>query len=281
MIKALIEQGIPIDRVAGVSIGALVGAVWCYNRNTEIVDAIVKNFLDRMTTPFLYIRSFTLPVVAYTSGHVFNEEVRFFVGDHDMADAWIPLVVVTTDVSDMLIRVHDIESLWVYVRGSMTLVKYLPAICDPRDGHLLVDGGYCNNLPANLMKKRGFTRIIAADVSAEDSKSFTNYGLTLSGFWYSLSKWLPWIDTIEIPDMNMRLPYTGQIIADNENPRSSFSKIFRPPVSGFDTLEFGKCEEIKEIGYNYAKSRIAELRKEGHFADCEPLQQIPVVQQSQ
>lgn len=38
-------------------------------------------------------------------------------------------------------------SLWRYVRASMSLSGYMPPLCDPKDGHLLLDGGYCNNLP--------------------------------------------------------------------------------------------------------------------------------------
>lgn len=29
----------------------------------------------------------------------------------------------------------------------MSLAGYMPPICDPSDGHLLLDGGYVNNLP--------------------------------------------------------------------------------------------------------------------------------------
>ena len=29
----------------------------------------------------------------------------------------------------------------------MSLAGYLPPLCDPVDGHLLLDGGYVNNLP--------------------------------------------------------------------------------------------------------------------------------------
>lgn len=29
----------------------------------------------------------------------------------------------------------------------MSLSGYLPPLCDPKDGHLLMDGGYINNLP--------------------------------------------------------------------------------------------------------------------------------------
>ena len=41
-------------------------------------------------------------------------------------------------------------SVWRYVRGSMSLSGYLPPLCDPLDGHLLVDGGYVNNLPGEI-----------------------------------------------------------------------------------------------------------------------------------
>lgn len=47
-------------------------------------------------------------------------------------------------------------SLWRYVRASMSLSGYLPPLCDPKDGHLLMDGGYINNLPGENME--GATR---------------------------------------------------------------------------------------------------------------------------
>lgn len=54
----------------------------------------------------------------------------------------------------------------------MSLAGYLPPICDvdPTDqvAHYLVDGGYVNNLPADVMKEMfGVRVVIAADVSGE------------------------------------------------------------------------------------------------------------------
>ena len=46
-----------------------------------------------------------------------------------------------------------VGSLWRYVRSSMSLSGYLPPLCDPTDGHMLLDGGYVNNLPGDLKKK--------------------------------------------------------------------------------------------------------------------------------
>lgn len=36
----------------------------------------------------------------------------------------------------------------------MSLSGYLPPLCDPVDGHLLLDGGYVNNLPGELCCKQ-------------------------------------------------------------------------------------------------------------------------------
>ena len=33
----------------------------------------------------------------------------------------------------------------------MSLSGYLPPLCDPKDGHLLLDGGYVNNLPGECI----------------------------------------------------------------------------------------------------------------------------------
>jgi len=48
-------------------------------------------------------------------------------------------------------RFYILGSLWRYVRSSMSLSGYMPPLCDPIDGHLLLDGGYINNLPGILI----------------------------------------------------------------------------------------------------------------------------------
>ena len=46
--------------------------------------------------------------------------------------------------------------LWRYVRASMSLSGYLPPMCDPTDGHLLLDGGYVNNMPGQSIMQQLF-----------------------------------------------------------------------------------------------------------------------------
>lgn len=39
--------------------------------------------------------------------------------------------------------------LWRYCRASMSIAGVFPPFCDYRDGHLLLDGCYTNNVPGN------------------------------------------------------------------------------------------------------------------------------------
>ena len=107
-------------------------------------------------------------------------------------------------------RVHDSGCLWRYVRSSMSLAGYMPPLCDPVDGHLLLDGGYVNNLPADIMHKRlviimimimpilmltihnrGAKHILAVDVGSRDMDDLINYGDWLSGWPILLAKLNP------------------------------------------------------------------------------------------
>ena len=48
MIKAIQEAGIPIDLVAGVSIGAFMGALWCQERDIAQVSVKARSFAFKM-----------------------------------------------------------------------------------------------------------------------------------------------------------------------------------------------------------------------------------------
>lgn len=41
--------------------------------------------------------------------------------------------------------------LWRYIRSSMSYPMLFPPLCDPKDGRLLVDGAFVNNLPGTVL----------------------------------------------------------------------------------------------------------------------------------
>lgn len=51
----------------------------------------------------------------------------------------------------LLLHLHfPTGCVWRYVRASASYTPYLPPLCDPKDGHLLVDGCYVNNVPGQI-----------------------------------------------------------------------------------------------------------------------------------
>uniref|UniRef100_A0A2M4DIT3 Putative patatin-like phospholipase domain protein n=1 Tax=Anopheles darlingi TaxID=43151 RepID=A0A2M4DIT3_ANODA len=50
----------------------------------------------------------------------------------------------------MCIIVMILGMLWRYARASMSVAGIFPPMVDNRDGHLLLDGCYTNNVPGNL-----------------------------------------------------------------------------------------------------------------------------------
>nr|CAD7412535.1 unnamed protein product [Timema cristinae] len=78
---------------------------------------------------------------------------------------FIPLNVVRqAPVQSLRLRNGSLGSLWRYIRASMSLSGYMPPLCDPVDGHLLLDGGYVNNLPGNQSQDNHNITVVLTNV---------------------------------------------------------------------------------------------------------------------
>eukprot|EP00957_Ditylum_brightwellii_P089468 6813078-Ditylum_brightwellii.AAC.1 len=82
----------------------------------------------------------------------------------------------------------------------MSLSGYLPPICE--DGSMLVDGGYLNAVPADVMREfNGTHTVISVDVSAEMVRNYYNYGSHLNGWWLLWNSLNPFVETVNVPSM--------------------------------------------------------------------------------
>ena len=163
-------------------------------------------------------------------------------------------------------RIHDYGIAWRYVRASMSLAGYMPPLCDPHDGHLLLDGGYVNNLPADIMRMRGARHILAIDVGSQDDVVFSNYGEHLSGLQVFLSRWLPWRREINVPnqaDVQSRLAYVSCVTKLEAVKGADYCDYIRPPIDRYGTLQFGSFDEIRDVGYYHGQTYFSGLVKAG------------------
>lgn len=258
IIKSLNEAGVPIDMVGGVSIGAFMGALWCQENNLTTFIQKAHSWSIGMTSYWHQILDLTYPSTAMFTGYAFNRSIHEVFGDIHIEDLWLPYFTVTTDITNSCPRIHRHGSLWRYVRSSMSLSGYLPPLCDPMDGHLLLDGGYVNNLPADVMHDvMGAETILAIDVGSQDETDLTNYGDTLSGWWLLWKRWNPFTEPVRVPNLpeiQSRLAYVSCVKQLEEVKNSDYCIYIRPPIDIYKTLQFKSFLEIMNVGYVHGKA---------------------------
>uniref|UniRef100_A0A7N8Y0G1 Patatin-like phospholipase domain containing 7a n=1 Tax=Mastacembelus armatus TaxID=205130 RepID=A0A7N8Y0G1_9TELE len=257
LMRALCEAGIPVDLIGGTSIGSLMGALYAEDRSHSRMRVRAKEWAMEMTSVFKKVLDLTYPVTSMFSGATFNSSISNVFKSKQIEDLWIPYFNITTDITASSMRVHTDGSLWRYVRASMSLSGYMPPLCDPKDGHLLMDGGYINNLPADVARSMGAKVVIAIDVGSRDETNLTNYGDSLSGWWLLWKRLNPLAEKVKVLNMaeiQTRLAYVCCVRQLESVKNSDYCEYIRPPIDRYRTLEFGKFDEIAEVGYQHGKT---------------------------
>jgi len=160
VLEVLEREGIPIDFIAGTSIGALIGAL--YAREKEA--ALIK----KQTTGLDWVGLASLidPVVP-KSGLITGKRVtnllKRFMGDITFKELDIPLACVATDIISGDEIVIDEGSVLEAIRASISIPVIFTVV--KKDGRFLVDGGLVNNVPVSVARKMGANYVIAVDVT--------------------------------------------------------------------------------------------------------------------
>ncbi|KAL4890574.1 lysophospholipase nte1 [Aspergillus ambiguus] len=264
VIKALEEAGIPIDIIGGTSIGAFNGAL--YARDADVVPMYgrAKKFAGRMGSMWRFALDLTYPTVSYTTGHEFNRGIFKTFGDSQIEDFWLEFYCNTTNISKSRPEYHSSGYVWRYVRASMTLAGLIPPICD--EGNMLLDGGYIDNLTVPHMKGLGADVIFAVDVGSIDDNTPQGYGDSLSGFWATINRWNPFSSVANPPtlsEIQARLAYVSSFENLEQAKNTPGCLYMRPPIDPYGTLDFGKFDEIYQVGYKYGLEYLAKLKSEG------------------
>lgn len=262
VIKALLESDIPIDMVGGTSIGSYIGALYCQTQDYRQLDKATAKFCKLMMTKWDKLLDLTPPFTAMFTGASFNKVIRTTLGDQMIEDLWIPYFCVTTDITESRMRVHQSGPLWQYVRASMSLSGYIPPMCSPLDGNLLLDGGYVNNLPVDVMKFIGAKTVLAVDVGAKHFVDYTNYGNSVSGWWLMWKKLIPFTGKVKVPalaEIQQILAYVACV--QHLEGIVEECEYIRPNIDKYRTLQFDCYQEIISVGYEKCKSMIPVWKK--------------------
>lgn len=265
VLKALKDCNVQLDVVGGTSIGAFIGGLYALHPdNIETVTSKCRMISGKLANVFEKLLDLTLPVSSFFNGSRFNSSLKDVFLDAKIEDMPLNYYCVSTDVAKSKLRIHRSGEMWKYIRASMSLQGYLPPISE--NGSLLLDGGYINNLPADVMREEHANIVIAVDVGAPSTTGYFGYGDSLSGWWVLWNKLNPFQKTALVPsmgDVSVALAYVSSEQTLERVKQNSIDLYLRPPVAKYGTLEFDKMDEIIQVGYDYALPRIQEfLRKQ-------------------
>lgn len=131
---------------------------------------------------------------------------------------------------------------------------------------MLLDGGYVDNLTVSHMKGLGVDIIFAIDVGALDDDTPQTYGDSLSGMWAFVNRWNPFSSHPNPPtlaEIQGRLAYVSSVDALERAKNLPGCIYMRPPIDEYGTLDFGKFDEIYQMGYKYGEQFLQKLREDG------------------
>jgi len=165
VLKVLEREGIPVDFLAGTSMGGVIAAIYASGLDAAYIEKEALRMARLRNLISLLDR--TLPRRGLVEGQKVQEYLTTHLRDKTFEEMKIPLALVAVDLISGQEVILDSGSVVEAVRATISL----PGVFAPlRLGdYLLVDGGALNNLPADVVRHMGADVVIAVDVATGTS----------------------------------------------------------------------------------------------------------------
>lgn len=264
ILRACEELDIPVDRVCGTSIGAIIGGLAAMGLGAdEITEVVRENF-----PPKRRLFRYTFPILSIYSANSYVKLLDRLYGDTQIEDLPINYFCVSCNLSRATLLQHRSGSLAKWVSASMSIPGLAPPLIE--NGELIVDGALLNNLPVDIARQDGAGLVVGVDVSSETEFCLATDYCGRPHALETLTSWLPW---------KRRAPSTGERTAipsivgilnrattlssvyHKESLKSVADCYIRVPVDGFKLLGFENLDALSERGYQTGLERLAGIAR--------------------
>ena len=265
VLQAFEEEGIPIDLIAGTSMGSIVGGLYASGYSSSEQRRIVKEidwvniFSEKspvdmelvgsrygILEPLLRLRfkfwEIYIPP-GFSNGQSISNELFYYTSAANFAAGsnfnklLVPYRAIAVDTLTGEVLVISEGELSQAIRGSMAI----PMIFYPTrfNDHLLIDGGVINNLPTDVLRDMGADIVIACDVNGlptfeEEPKTILAVAQhTMDIAFHELKK-----DNLKLADV-----------------------LIVPDLKGHEVYEFSDLETLIDYGYQAAMANMDEIKK--------------------
>ncbi len=249
VLKVLEREGVPVDFLAGTSMGGLVAAGYAAGISPADMEKEALSLRPRR------LLDISLPRMGLLEGKRVQQHLTHLLGGKDFSQTRIPLCLIAVDLETGEELALAEGPLVDAVRATISV----PGVFCPAEwrGRLLVDGGVINNVPADVVRKMGAEVVIAVDVGEGQLPPFIcgeieRRRLTLPG----LSRMSPLLGVVlrsvrimEIEIMRYRLAQAHPEV------------LIRPQIGPINTEEFGRAAEVIPVGERAAQAALPAIRE--------------------
>ena len=277
VLKVLEEYGIQPDYICGTSMGAVIGALYAQGYDAQsIQDLLLKvKWQDAMDDSFkrkeLHIGQkrwapyglvslgiddqarIKLPSSVWVANRLNLELARLFAGsgsDVDFTRLPIPFSCISTDLLTGEKVIFTRGNLMQAVRASLSV----PSILEPfeLDGHLYIDGGVSQNLPATETKEMGADFVIGVKTNSplrpkEELKHF-----------------------VTVFDQTLNI----NMISNLNRSLADCDLLLEPDLEGFSAMDYDKALEIINAAEAYARAHLPEIMEFYNLNGLEPKHKV-------
>ncbi len=239
VLEVLHNANVPIDRMAGTSMGAVVGSLYAAGLPVQRLWDISEHMtMDKITPDFNVMGVFKfLFLKRLPSSSNLQKFFQEQVGNLRFEDMPIPFATAAMDVKTGEQVIFDSGPVDIAVRASMNL----PGIFDPveyRHRHL-VDGAVVNYLPINLVKDKGADYTIA---SVTPPDFYSQAPQTVAAY------------LLRVGDVR------GAAMIEESSQKANF--VIQNRVLGVSTLELDKLHQAGEVGIRSAGKELGALQED-------------------
>ncbi|KAJ9602170.1 phosphatidylcholine and lysophosphatidylcholine phospholipase [Cladophialophora chaetospira] len=262
VLKALEENGIPIDVIGGTSIGAFVGAIYGSHLNWASTFDSVRRWSLQLA-PWRFLLDLTYPWLSVTTGRRFNNLLLEIFEDMRIDDTWLEYYCAVTNLSRQASsKIMTTGTAWDAIRASMSFVGFVPPLW--KDGELLLDGCYSNNVPISYSVQLKADTIFAVDVGPDKTIHATAWGTELSTWSMMLKRFFR--SKHDPPDYGWVVEILTEAMSQadlNITKGMQNCHYTNPPVGMYRGQDFANFDDIFQIGYNHAINWLDQLKRDG------------------
>ncbi|MGP0013561.1 patatin-like phospholipase family protein [Pseudomonas sp.] len=271
VLKALEEQGIRIDAIAGTSMGAVIGGLYASGYKIDELEKLAlgidwkqalsdappredvpfrrkqddRDFLVKQQLSFRDDGSLGLPLGVIQGQNLallLESMLAHASGTRDFDKLPIPFRAVATDIASGEKIVFRRGHLPQVVRASMSI----PAVFAPveLDGRLLVDGGMTDNIPLDVVREMGVDIAIVVDIGTP-LRSRKQLATVVDVLNQSIT-------------LMTRRNSEEQLATLHRN-----DILIQPALASYGSTDFGRAQDIIDAGYRATRildARFAGLR---------------------